>query len=107
MFSDIDYIKATKELISSERKRACDRLSSMQNVSYVKPAGNFILCKILREDITASDLFDSCIRKGLMIRDCITFEGLSPYYFRFCMMNPEKNKELLDTIEETLNSPQK
>ena len=107
MFSDIEYIKATKQLISSERDRACERLASMENVSYIQPTGNFILCKILRDDITASDLFDICIRKGLMIRDCVTFEGLSPYYFRFCMMNPEKNKELLNTIEETLHSPQK
>ena len=107
MFSDIEYIKATKQLISSERDRACERLASMENVSYIQPTGNFILCKILRDDITASDLFDICIRKGLMIRDCVTFEGLSPYYFRFCMMSPEKNKELLNTIEETLHSPQK
>ncbi len=104
MFSDSDYIKKTKELISSERKLACERLSTMKNVTYFEPKANFILCKIVREDMTASDLFDHCIRKGLMIRDCVTFEGLSPYYFRFCLMSPEKNKALLDTIESVLGS---
>lgn len=104
MFSDSEYIKQTKELICSERKLACERLSLMKNVTYFEPKANFILCKILREDIKASDLFTICIQKGLMIRDCITFEGLSPYYFRFCIMTPEKNKELLDTIESVLEA---
>ena len=102
MFSDTEYITKTKNLIASERTIACKRLASMKNVTYFEPQGNFILCKILRDDITAADLFTICIQKELMIRDCSTFEGLSPYYFRFCMMSPEKNKELLDLIEHTL-----
>ena len=102
MFSDSAYIQATKEQIASELQIACQRLSKIEQIQYFEPKGNFILCRILREDITASDLFDICIRKGLMIRDCITFEGLSPYYFRFCVMSPEKNKELLDLIEATM-----
>lgn len=102
MFSDTEYIKATKELISTERDLACQRLEAIPNVRYFKPNGNFILCKILREDLTAFDLFEQCIKKGLMIRDCSTFEGLSESYFRFCLMSPAKNKELLDTIETVL-----
>lgn len=103
MFSDDDYIKQTKQLIASERQIACNRLASMKHVTYFEPNANFVLCKITREDKTASDLFDFCIKQGLMIRDCVTFEGLSPYYFRFCFMNSEKNKQLLDAIEQFLS----
>ena len=102
MFSDTNYINETKAFIHSEREKVCERLSHMRNVTYFEPKANFILCKIQREDITAADLFERCIEKGLMIRDCVTFEGLSPYYFRFCMMSAEKNKELLDLIESIL-----
>lgn len=103
MFSDQTYIEETKNLIFSERELACKRLTKIPNVQYFKPNGNFILCKILREDFTSHDLFEACIRKGFMIRDCSTFTGLSNAFFRFCIMSPEKNKELLDTIERVLS----
>ena len=104
MFLDTDYISKTKALIDSERKLACDRLSSMKHISYIEPKANFILCKILNQKMTAHELFEICIQQGLMIRDCVTFTGLSEYHFRFCIMSPEKNKELLDTIEQALES---
>lgn len=102
MFQDTDYIHATKELISSERARIYGILSSMDSVKVYKPVGNFILVKILKDGITASDIFDHAIRRGLMIRDCSTFPYLDEHYFRFCFMSPEKNDELLACIRELL-----
>ena len=56
-------------------------------------------------DITASceqrsrDVFDACIRQGLMIRDCSSFECLDGEYIRFCIMHPEDNTRLLNILE--------
>ena len=47
-------------------------------------------------------VFDHCIRKGLMIRDCSTFPFLDSSYIRFCVMSPEKNDELLEAFREIL-----
>lgn len=102
MFTDEDYIKETKDLIASERKRIFDLLSSCSNVKVYPPVANFILVKILKEGLTASDIFDAAIRKGLMIRDCSTFPFLDDKFIRFCFMSPEKNTELLDLLFEIL-----
>lgn len=102
MFTDTAYIKATKELIASERKRICLRLSSIDGLTYYPPVANFVLVHIRKDGITADTLFDRAIRKKLMIRNCSTFPFLDNTYFRFCFMSPEKNDELLDCIEETM-----
>lgn len=104
MFSDKEYIQHTRGLICSERDRLFQELSSWDSVKVYQPTANFLLVKILREDVTSQDLFDHCIRKGLMIRDCSTFPFLDNHYIRFCIMNPEQNNRLLEAFREVLQA---
>ena len=48
------------------------------------------------------DVFEAAIQKKLMIRDCSDFPFLNNKYFRFCIMMPDKNDELLAVIENLL-----
>jgi len=98
MFSDDDYISKTREIISSERKRVCKLLSANKNYKLYQAHANFVLVKILNDDITSEDVFDAAIRQNLMVRDCSTFPFLSNKYFRFCFMNPEDNDRLLNVL---------
>lgn len=100
MFTDTDYINATKELISTERSRIVSKLKEMPDFKVYEPSANFVLVKILREDLNADILFDKAIRQNLMIRNCSSFPFLSNKYFRFCFMMPEMNDKLLKVIED-------
>ena len=102
MFKDNEYIEDTRNLISSERKRICGILSGLDTVKFYQPNANFILVRILKDDVTSEDLFDAAIKKGLMIRDCSTFPFLDNKYIRFCFMNPEDNDALLKVLIEHL-----
>lgn len=104
MFQDKEYIEDTKKLITSERERICRILDNCPAVKYYPPHGNFILVRILRDDVTSMDLFEAAIRKGLMIRDCSTFPFLDNKYIRFCFMNPSDNDALLKVLLEQLNN---
>lgn len=95
MFTDREYIQSTKQLIFQERARILQTLDSWDFVKYYPPVGNFILMKSLCSEVTSRTLFDSCIRKGLMIRDCSTFPFLDDSYVRFCIMSPGDNDRLL------------
>ena len=105
MFQDTFYIHQTIQLISSERKRICDLLADRPSVKYYEPHANFVLLRILREDITSEDLFVHTIQKGLMIRDCSSFPFLDNKYVRFCFMKPEDNDALMKAMLEILQSP--
>lgn len=98
MFTDTSYIEQTKQLISAERERCYQALLASPDYKVYKPSGNFLLAKIVNENLTSEYLFDKAIRQGMMIRDCSTFPFLDNKYIRFCFMNPEDNSRLLDCL---------
>ena len=100
MFSDDHYINLTKSLIQTERNLIYSALCSRKTIKVFKPEANFVLIKLLKEDQTASDVFDYCIKRGYMIRDCTDYEGLGDKYIRFCFMKPEQNDNVVNTILE-------
>ena len=102
MFADDDYIRATRELISRERDRVIDVLSRIDTIKVYPTEANFVLYRILREDVDAQQLFEYCIRRHMMVRNCASFPFLDDRYVRFCFMEPEQNDALLDTMKEIL-----
>lgn len=103
LLSDMNYMQKTHSLISSERKRICKKLRTFPFIQVYEPAANFILLKICKDNLTSHDVFIHAIQKGLMIRDCSTFIGLTGEFIRFCIMNPKENDRLLDCLEEILS----
>ncbi|MFP3155325.1 aminotransferase class I/II-fold pyridoxal phosphate-dependent enzyme [Lachnospiraceae bacterium ZAX-1] len=95
MFTDTDYIKKTRLLISAERKRIYETLKKNPKLLVYEPTANFMLVRITDESINSHDLFEKAIRQGMMIRDCSSFPFLDNKYIRFCFMSPEMNDKLL------------
>lgn len=98
MFSDKEYIEKTRDLIASERLRLYDIFNNSKRFKAYWPHGNFMLLKILEDELTSQELFDRCIKQGLMIRDCSTFPYLGENYIRFCFMNPADNTRLAELL---------
>ena len=69
-----------------------------------EPQGNFMLMRIQKDHVDAQMLFEHCIKKGLMIRDCSTFPFLDSRYVRFCTMMPEQNDALMAAFSEKLRN---
>ena len=104
MFTDTDYIRATKELITSEKTRICTALSQIPGLKLFPPTANFILVKIEKEGIDADILFDTAIKQNMMIRNCASFAYLNEKFFRFCFMHPTDNDRLLSCIREVMSA---
>ena len=102
MLSDKEYIQRTRDLICTERDRMIYSLSQMKGVKVYDAYANFILIKIFKEGLTSFDVFEACIREKMMVRDCASFESLDGEYVRFCIMNPEDNKKLMEVLRKTL-----
>lgn len=100
MLQDDEYIKSSKELISTERTRVMNELRKISGLQVFDTHANFCLIKILNTNFTAKTVFEIAIKQGLMIRDCGSFPFLGPNYFRLCFMNPEENDKLIACISE-------
>ena len=98
MFSDQEYITQTRDFITKERERICSTLKKCSALKVYPCNSNFVLVRILDTSVTADDIFDAAIQKGLLIRNCSTFPFLDNQYFRFCFMMPDKNDALVNII---------
>lgn len=103
MLGDSEYIQKTRSLILSERERMLQELRSFPHITVYEAAANFILMRIHKPKTTAADIFEACIKKGLMIRNCSSFQCLEGEYVRFCIMNPDDNTRLLKVLAEELS----
>lgn len=100
LLKDKDYIQKTQELILSEREKIYQELQNTASFKVYPAYANFLLLQIVNPELTSSQVFETCIRNGLMIRDCSSFQCLDGEFVRFCIMLPEHNQKLLNVLKE-------
>ena len=100
MFTDSKFIEDTYSLMTHERDYLLYELNKFNDLKVYNSQGNFILCEIKSKCITAKELRENLITKRIIIRDCSSFDGLDNYFFRVCILKPEENKLLIDSLKE-------
>ncbi|MBO4864399.1 MAG: aminotransferase class I/II-fold pyridoxal phosphate-dependent enzyme [Eubacterium sp.] len=100
MFQDREYITESTSTIHTERSLVYLAMSTSRSIHLYKPDANFMLVKLLKDDITASDVAEHCKQRGVIIRKCDDIRGLSDKFIRFCFMNPKQNDLMVNTILE-------
>lgn len=98
--TDGDYLRKTRELLKSERIYLKEGLNQLGFQVFDSQA-NFLLFydKRARE----RNLWNLCLEKGLLIRNCDNFHGLGQGYYRICLRNRKENERLLQVISEIEN----
>ena len=46
------------------------------------------------------DLFEQCVKRGVLIRDCSNYPGLSKGYYRVAVKRPKENEKLISVLRE-------
>lgn len=103
MFNDESYILDTYTKISDEMAYLKNGLSSFGNIKTYPSSGNFILCEILDENLDAYDIYNELIKKGIAIRNCSSFTGLSDKFFRICALKHSSNELLIRELRQILD----
>lgn len=98
MFNDNKFIENTYSLMIKEIDYLVNELSKFTDLKIYNSQGNFILCEIKSKSITAKEVREKLIHKRIIIRDCVSFDGLDEYFFRVCILKPEENKLLIDNL---------
>ena len=99
IFTDTAFINKTKSLISAERERIFEEISTWRNVKIYESSSNFLLIKLLTDEINACEIFESMIKKKMVIRDASSFTFLNESYLRFCILSPNENSALLSELK--------
>jgi threonine-phosphate decarboxylase len=94
------YIKKTRRLIEKERERLLSALRILPGVEPFPCSANFILFKLASVD--AWHLAEKLGQRGLLVRDCTSFPGLSNRYVRIAVRTRRENNRLVEALRELL-----
>lgn len=97
MFYDRDFMERTVSYIRKEMDKLRAALGSLPFYVYDSKV-NFLLLRIEKEGVTSGEIFDYCVKRGMMIRDCSSFETLGDRHIRICVGQSEYNDKLISTL---------
>lgn len=90
-----DYIQQTKKYVAEQRKLLTEGLIKYGFKVYESSA-DFMLF------YSKVQLYKPLLEKGILIRDCSNYEGLSDGYYRIAVKTEAENRELLKAIGECI-----
>jgi len=96
------HAQKTQHFILQEKEFLFQELAAISGLKPFPPAVNFILVKITKKNLSSTSLADKMARKGILIRDCANFKGLSEEYFRVSINPRKENKLLLVSLKKAL-----
>lgn len=96
------YVEEVVRFVEVERPEFTRRLQEIKNVRAIPGQCNFILC-YLEDDILAPELREKLLEKRIMVRNCVTFDGLNDHYFRMSLKSKEENAHCLDVLQSVLS----
>ncbi len=99
MFRDKEFIETTLVHVKKEIRNLVENLNTIDYIKVYETKGNFILCEI-SSGKKAKELYDILVKKGMIIRDCASFEGLGENFFRVCILKTEDNRKLIDEMKK-------
>ena len=88
------YLRESLLVLKKERSYLIDQLKKLGYMVYGSEA-NFIFF-----DAEDETLFDHCLNRGFLIRDCSNFTGLKKGYYRIQVRNRQDNDALLKILRE-------
>ncbi|GCF95195.1 threonine-phosphate decarboxylase [Enterococcus florum] len=93
------FIEESQHYIEKERSFLIGELARFSDNIIVYPSQtNFLFFRYLGEDC----LQEKLIYKGILIRNCTSFKGLSQNYYRIAVKKRNQNQALVNALEEVL-----
>ena len=95
LMEESDFLERTMEAVRSGRKYLTDSIKSLGLRVYESDT-SFILFEGPR------DLGTKMLEKGILIRECSDFEGLSEGFYRICTGNEENNRRFMEILGDSI-----
>ncbi|WP_224983538.1 threonine-phosphate decarboxylase CobD [Geomonas agri] len=100
--ADDDYCRRTRSYIDEQRARLATALAGIPGLQVFPGRANYLLVRILRQGVSARQLREALLAKGILIRDCGNFQGLDVSFFRVAVRLKEENDLLVRALAAEL-----
>jgi len=96
---DVEHVEAARRLVKLEKPRLVKELEGLGWLKPIYGYANFLFVE-LKERFRSPDLKAELARRGLLIRDCSNFRGLTNKYIRIAVKRPWENELLIRALKE-------
>ncbi|NDL63210.1 threonine-phosphate decarboxylase CobD [Acerihabitans arboris] len=100
VLDDLEYQRDAMRWLQEQQTYLYGGLSALPALKVWRPAANYIFFRCQRR---ALDLQAALLQKGLLIRSCANYPGLSGDYYRVAIKGGADNRRLLEALGEVLN----
>lgn len=100
---DREFAKSSRDYIEREKKFLNEGLRGL-GIKVYPSSTNFFLFDLRDFDIKASELKAELLKKGMLVRDASSFDGLDDYYARISVRKHEENQRLLEEMSSVLEA---
>ncbi|MEA4957012.1 Histidinol-phosphate aminotransferase [bioreactor metagenome] len=99
---DKEYIKNSIKNGIDSRNYLFEELSKINSLNVLKSYSNYILIGIKDIGITAKELTQKLMEKGVIVRDCTSFKGLDEYWIRVSIGTMDEDKKFLEILNNVI-----
>jgi threonine-phosphate decarboxylase len=100
--SNKDYINKTRLFIEKERKFLFAEIVKIKGIVPYPSVTNFHLIRIEDKNLEASLLAERLLQRGILVRVCTNFRGLSNRFIRIAVRSHKDNLKLLKALREVM-----
>lgn len=104
---ETEYVKKTRKLIKEAREKLKKGLENLGFLVYPSQA-NYLFFEDRNETRAETEtsargwLYEALLEKGVLIRSCSNYPGLTKAYYRICVKTEEENEQFLKVVEQVL-----
>lgn len=96
---DKEYIEQSTRKGIAEREYLYEKVNEIKNITIYKSKSNYLLMDIRETGYTAAQLSEKLMSKGVIVRDCTSFQELDEYYIRISIETHPKNEKFIEILK--------
>ncbi|NLM04335.1 MAG: threonine-phosphate decarboxylase [Clostridiales bacterium] len=104
LLTEDEYVDKTHKWLEEEKARFVAKLKEIRGIKVYEPAVNFILIKIIKDNIDVDILKEEFLKESILIRDCSNFKGLDKKFFRIAIKAPSLNDGFIKVLKKIIQN---
>ena len=105
VLADEEYGRDTRSLVSRLRQGLAKGLAALGGIRVYPGVANYLLCRydhLPAGFSSGTEVGNALLKQGIAVRDCASFPGLGPDFFRVAVRTEEENATLLAALSRLL-----
>jgi threonine-phosphate decarboxylase len=99
---DGEHLQKTLALVKEEKQFLISGLKRFGGFKVYPPDANFLFINTKKTGLTAAELKQRMLMRGVLIRDCTSFAGLDQFYIRVAVKTRPENERLLSAFKDVV-----